>query len=63
MIKLTRYTNIKDLKAAKNSFQPQKSDSERESDLKELVDLIKNHSLTPERSKSDNSVNHSSSEK
>lgn len=63
MIKLTRYTSIEDLKASKNSFQSQKSDSERESDLKEFIALIKNHSSTPEHSKSYNSLNRSSSGK
>lgn len=57
MIKLTRYTSFEDLKASKNSFQSQRSNSERESDLKELIALIKNHSFTPEHSKSYNSLN------
>lgn len=63
MVKLTRYTSIEELKASKNSFQPQKSGCERESDLKEFIALVKNHSFTPEPSKSDNSLNRSSSGK
>ena len=63
MNKLTRYTSIEELKASKNLLQPQKSDSERESDLSELITVLKNHSSTPEQSKSDKSFNQSGSGK
>jgi len=52
MTKLTRYKNIEDLKASKDSFQPQKSISERELELREFITLLKNHPSTPERSNS-----------
>lgn len=52
MTKLTRYTNIEDLKASKDSLQPQKSISELELELKEFITLLKNHPSTPERSNS-----------
>ena len=57
MIKLTRYTNIKDLKASKSSIQPQKSDSERESELKAFITLLKDHSSIPGHSRSGKSLN------
>jgi hypothetical protein len=57
MIKLTRYTNIDDLKASKDSLRTIKPDSERESDLREMIALIRNHSSTPERSKSNDEPN------
>ena len=63
MKKLTRYTSIEELKASKNLLQPQQSDSERESDLGELIAILKNHSSTPERSKSGKPLNQSGSGK
>jgi hypothetical protein len=63
MTKLTRYTNIKDLKASKSLIQPQNSDSERESELKTVIALLKNHSFIPEQSKSGTSLNQSVSGK
>ena len=63
MTKLTRYTNIKDLKASKSLIQPQNSDSERESELKVVIALLKDHSFIPEQSKSGPSLNQSASGK
>lgn len=63
MVKLTRYTNIDDLKASKDSLPTLKSDSERESDLRAMIALIRTHSLTPERSKSTEVLNRSNSGK
>jgi hypothetical protein len=61
MTKLTRYTSFEDLKASKNAIQPQKSNSERESDFKEFISLVRSHSSTstPEHSKSGKSLNQS----
>jgi hypothetical protein len=53
------YTSFEDLKASKNSIQPQQSDSERESDLKDFVAFLKTHSSTPEHLESCNSQNSS----
>jgi len=63
MTKLTRYTNIEDLKASKDSLQPQKSNSERKSELMEFITLLKNQPSTPERSDSGKSLNQSGSGK
>jgi hypothetical protein len=63
MTKLTRYTNIEDLKASKDSFQPQKSISERESELREFIALLKNPTSTSESSMPGKSLNQPGSEK
>jgi len=63
MTKLTHYTSIEDLKASKSSFEPRKSGSERELELKELIALLKDHSSTSEHHKSNKSLNQSGSEK
>lgn len=63
MTKLTRYTNIEDLKSSKDSFQPQKSISERELELREFIALLKNSTSTSERSMPNKSLNQSGSEK
>lgn len=63
MKKLTRYTSIEELKASKNSLQPQQSDSERESDLSEFIAVLKSHSSISEPSKSGKSLNQSGSGK
>jgi hypothetical protein len=59
-MKLTRHTSFDDLKASKNLFQVERSDSERESDLKEFISLLKNHSSFPnaEAFRLDKSLNH-----
>jgi hypothetical protein len=49
MTKVTRYTSIEELKESKNYLAPQKSDSERESELREFIALSKNNSSTPQR--------------
>jgi hypothetical protein len=63
MTKLTRYTSIEELKASKNSLQPQQSDYQRESELSELIAVLKSHSSTLEQSKSDKPLNQSGSGK
>jgi len=59
MTKLTRYTNIEDLKASKDSLQPQKSISERELELREFIALLKNPASTSERSIPSKTLNQS----
>jgi hypothetical protein len=63
MTKLTRYTNIEDLKASKDSLQPQKSISERELELREFIALLKSPTSTSERSIPGKSLNQPGSEK
>jgi hypothetical protein len=63
MKKLTRYTSIEELKASKNSLQPQQSDSERESNLSEFIAVLKSHSSILEQSKSGKPLNQSGSGK
>jgi hypothetical protein len=63
MKKLTRYTSIEELKASKNLLRPQQSDSERKSDLSELISVLKSHSSTLERPASGNPLNQSGSGK
>jgi len=50
MLKLTRYTSIEELKASKSPIQPKQADSQRESDLREFVTLLKDHSSAKKRS-------------
>jgi hypothetical protein len=59
MIKLTRYTSMEDLKASKDLIQPQKSNSERELELREFIILLKGQASTPAHSKSGKSLNQS----
>jgi hypothetical protein len=48
MTKLTRYTSIQAMKESKDFFQASKSNSERESELKEFLSMLKeNPSLPP----------------
>jgi len=63
MKKLTRYTSIEELKASKNLLQPQQSDSKRESDLSELIAILKDHSSTLAQPKSRKLLNQSNSGK
>ena len=56
---LTRYTSFEDLKASKNTIQPQNSNSQRESDFKEFISLARKNSSTPMRSKSGKPLNQS----
>ena len=65
MTKLTRYTSIEELKASKNSLSSQKSDSERELELREFIALSKNKPSTtpPQRPTSGKSLNHLTSGK
>lgn len=44
---LTRYTSIEDLKASKDQLQPLLSSSAHKSDLKELISVLRNHSIRP----------------
>jgi|GEM_PF-3427752 len=46
MKKLTRYTNIRDLKASKSQLQPQQSDFNYESDLSGFFAFMKQHSTS-----------------
>jgi len=59
MLKLTRYTSIEELKASKNPIQPKQSDSQRESDLREFVTLLKDHSSAKKHSTPIQPSNHS----
>jgi len=59
MKKLTRYTNIRDLKASNSQQQPQQSDLKYESDLREFIAIMKQHSSSPKQSKRNNSSNKS----
>ena len=61
MKKLTRYTSIEELKASKDLFKPQQSESKRESDLSEFIAVLKSHSSALKPSKSGKPSNQSSS--
>jgi hypothetical protein len=59
MLKLTRYTSIEELKASKNPVQPKQSESELESDLREFVTLLKDHSSAKKHTTPIQHSNHS----
>ncbi len=55
MKKLTRYTNVKDLKASDKQLQPQQPDLKYKTDLIEFIAIMKQHSSSPGRSARNNS--------
>ena len=48
MTKLTRYTSVEDLKASEDYFRSEKTNSERETEIKELVSMLKENSSSPQ---------------
>lgn len=63
MKKLTRYTNIEELKTSDNQIQSQGPDLKYQSDLIECIAVMKQHSSSPEQAKTNHSSNKSGSGK
>jgi hypothetical protein len=56
-MKLTYYTSFNDLKTSKNSIHTKQSDSVKEFELKEFINLVKENHLSKKPSKIANSSN------
>jgi len=59
MTKLTRYTSFQELKASEDSLPPQSSNSERESEMRELLSILKDNSSIAKSSNSAKNLNES----
>ena len=57
MASLTYHTSFEDLKKSESSIHPAKSDSVKESELKELVHFLKSHLSPREKSMANESSN------